>query len=520
MRILIFYFLIFFSGLRGTEDLSKHIHFNPEGENTVGYIYIGDHEDMISESTWLYVKKALDYYKKQKPAFIILELNTPGGEVFAAQKISDGLKDMDTQYDIPVVALINYWAISAGAMLAYSCRYITITSDGIMGAAEPVLAGESGKLESASEKVNSAIRADFASRASFFDRDPLIAEAMVDKDLLIVQRNKQIIKLDNENQIQPTDVVISPKGKLLTLNAKEMVDYNVANFLLKTQKRNELTTQEKSQGKWPLAKTLLAQIPFFASIPNAVVDEYQMDWKTRLFVFLASPIVSSLLMMGLIVGVYMEINSPGLSLPGSIAALCLFLIVLSSFSLQIANWLELILLLTGLMLILVELFVLPTFGLLGFVGIIFFIVGLFGMLLPEIKSVKFEYDTKTLNAAGQYFLERLAWLLGSFILSMVIIAILARYVLPSLPGLHRFVLQGHEQDATAGYVAGEDPKMLPQPGEKGEVLATLRPSGKIVINDKIYDAISYGGFIDAGEKIEVVRLEGGVIVVNKTQGMA
>ncbi|MBA3721696.1 MAG: serine protease [Parachlamydiaceae bacterium] len=501
------------------DSFKKHIHINNEGTNTIGHIYVGDHESMISESTWLYIKQALEYYKKQRPAFIILELDTPGGEVFAAQKISDALKEMDTQNDVPVVAFINNWAISAGAMLAYSCRYIITSKDGSMGAAEPVYAGEGGKMETASEKVNSALRADFANRARFFDRDPLIAEAMVDKDLILVLRHGKVVKLDKEDQVRTTgpnpDILISPKGKLLTLSAVEMMKYGVADFALSPEKINVITPEEKKLGQWPLEKTPLAQVPYFKAIPNAVVNEYQMDWKTRFFVFLATPMISSLLFMGLIVGAYIEINNPGLSLPGSVAATCLFLIILSSFALEIANWLELILLLSGLALILVELFVLPTFGLLGVLGIVLFIAGLFGMLLPEARAVHFEYDTKTLNAAGQYFVERLAWLAGSLLLSLGIIAILARFVLPSFPGWRRFVLVGNEQDADKGFFAGDDPKTLPQPGTKGEVLATLRPSGKVILNDKIYDAISSGDFIDAGEPIVVVKLDGGVIVVNR-----
>src|SRR5262249_43716725 len=150
-----------------------------------------------------------------------------------------------------------------------------------------------------------------------------------------------------------------------------------------------------------------------------------------------TPLVSSLLFMGMIIGAYIEMNAPGATLPGFVAGTCLFLIILSSFSLEIADWLELILLLTGLILILAELLVVPTFGLLGILGIILFFVGLFGMLLPSLGSVQFEYDTKTLNAAGQYFLERLAWLCGSLILSIIVIAILARTVLPSFQTFNR-----------------------------------------------------------------------------------
>lgn len=496
-------------------ELASHIKFTPEGPNKVGLITIEDRTNGISESTWIYVKKALDTYKEQKPIFVILELNTPGGEVFAAQKISDALKELDTQYNIPVVAYINNWAISAGAMLAYSCRYIAVVKDASMGAAEPLTVEASGESKVASEKVNSALRSDFASRASFFGRNPDIAEGMVDKDILLVYRYGKIVRLDNENQIRTTgpdpDIIVKAKGKLLTLNSEQLIKYGVADLLLPPQKLDPVTEEEKEKGEWPASKMLLFKAPFFDSIPHTMLAPYRMDWKTRFFVFLTSPMISSLLFLGLIVGLYMELSSPGFGLAGTIAATCLFLIILSSFALEIANWLELILLLTGLAILFVELFVLPTFGLLGFIGLMFFLVGLFGMMLPGIGSVSYEVDTQTLNAAGEAFFQKLAWLCGTLVVAFGIILFLARYVTPTLAGFSRFVLTGHEQE---GYIAGASPKSLPQPGAEGEVVATLRPAGKVMIDDAIYDAISPGAFIEKGTKVIVDRLDGSVIVVN------
>jgi membrane-bound ClpP family serine protease len=504
------------------EKLKEHIPFNPSGPNRIGYLYIGGHETSISESTWLYVKQGLEHYKKDPPILIILKLDTPGGEVFSAQKISDALKEMDTQYNIPIVALIDNWAISAGAMLAYSSRFITVVKDGSMGAAEPVIAGEGGKMESASEKVNSAIRADFANRARFFDRNSLIAEAMVDKDLILVLRHGEVVKLENESQIRLSgpdpDAVITSKGKLLTLNAEEMMTYGVADMILPPAKLGQVTPEEEQKGVWPASKTLLFQAPFFSSIPNAEVHVYRMDWKTQFFVLLATPLVSSLLFMGLLIGGYMELNSPGVGLPGFIAGTCLFLIILSSYSLQIANWLELIILLTGVVLILTELFVLPTFGLLGVLGIILFLAGLFGMLLPNIGAVKFDFDTQTLNAAGEYFFRRLAWLCGALIASIAVIVLLARYVLPAFATFNPFILVGHEQDASKGYVSGESPERLPKPGESGEAFSAMRPAGKILVGGHIYDAVSTGDFIASGEKISISRMEGSVIFVTRDEG--
>ncbi len=414
------------------EALKQHIHYSDNEVNHIGYIAINDRDSAINQATWLYVKQALDYYKKHKPIFIILELNTPGGEVFAAERIADALKEMDTQEGVPVVAFINNWAISAGAMLAYSCRFITVVKDSSMGAAEPVYAGQEGQMVTASEKVNSAIRADFANRAAFFDRNPLIAEAMVDKEMILVIRDNKVVKLDAENQIRTAephpDIVVSPKGKLLTLTSELMIEYGVADLLLPPQRVEAITPEEVEKGEWAASQMLLFHASFFDKIPHAIVDAYKVDWKTKFFAFLASPVVSSLLFMGLLVGAYIEISSPGVGFAGTLAGTCLFLIILSSFSLELANWLELILFLTGLMIVLVELFVLPTAGLLGVVGVILLIVGLFGMMLP-IGSAGYEYDTKTLNAAGEYLVNRLAWLSGALLLSIGIMVALTKYVL-------------------------------------------------------------------------------------------
>lgn len=500
------------------KHLEEHIKFKDGEQNTVGYISIKDRSAAIADSTWLYVKVALDYYRKSKPAFIILELNTPGGEVFAAEKISDVLMAFDTQENIPIVAFIDNWAMSAGAMLAYSSRFIAITKDASMGAAEPITASASGEMQTASEKVNSALRADFANRANFFGRNPDIAEAMVDKDVILVLRDGKILRLNAENQIRSTepnpDIIISPKGKLLTLTAEQMMHYGVADVMIHPTKLNVITDDEKKASKWPAGKSLIFQIPFLEKYQNdTLIDEYQMDWKTRFFVFLASPIVSSILMLGLMIGFYVEMSSPGFGLAATIGLLCLFLMTLSYLSLDIANWLEVILLFTGLLVIVVDLFVLPTFGLLGVIGVILTLAGLFGMLLPGLSSVNYNVDTQTLNAAGTALLERFAWFCATLVVGVLLILLLARYITPSIASWSRLVLSGGEQDASKGYVSGVDVTTLPQPGSKGEATSTLRPAGKVMINDTIYDAMSSGGFIEQGSPIIVAQLDGNIIIV-------
>lgn len=498
--------------------LKSAIKYNEVGLNRIGYITITD-KDTINQGTWIYVKNALDEYKKNPPIFIILELNTPGGEVFAAQEISDALKEMDTTYGVPIVAYIHNWAISAGAMLAYSCRFISISKDASMGAAEPVIASETGEMKSASEKVNSALRTDFANRALFFDRNPLIAEAMVDKDLILVLRHGQVIKLDNEKQIITTgmdpDKLISPKGKLLTLDAKELMEYGVADILLLPTKLIPITQEEKAAGEWPADKTQLFQYPFFSYIPDAKIVAYKMDWKERFFSWLANPIVSSLLFLGLMIGFYVEFNTPGFGLPGLVGLTCLLLIILSSFSIQATHWLEVIILVIGIILVAAEIFIFPGFGIPGVLGVLLTVAGLFLMMLPNISKTNFTLDPDQMSASLEVFLARLGWLCATFLLGMGVIYILAKYFMPKFSRFNRLILTGGEQESSQGYVAGSLLRNLPAIGSKGIVTAPLRPSGKVIIDDTLYDAVSNGNFIAGGTSIEILRYEGSRMIVDE-----
>lgn len=522
MRAVHFWFLLLFiaSPLFGELEvtpqelktsLDAHISYSKEGPNYIGHLYVGGHSNQISQGTFIYIKNALEYFQKElNPIFVILELDSPGGQVFPAQKISDLLKELDTTYEIPVVAYINNWAISAGAMLAYSCRYIAAVKDASMGAAQPV--SQTG--EATSEKVNSAIRTDFANRAAFFDRNPLIAEAMVDADLVLVLRGGKIVDLASNDEIKADDVVITRKGKLLTLDSEQMYRLGVADMRLLPTKLTPISKEQKEKGEWGLNQTLLGTYPFFAQIPNAVVKSYQMDWRTTFFTFLTNPIVTSILFFGLLIGLYIEISTPGFGLPGALALACLALIVLASFADQAAGWLEFILLGAGILLIMIELFIIPGFGVTGILGIILALAGLFGLLLPGIRDVHFDFDTQTLNAAGEYILHRSAWLAGALIVGILTIALLARYLMPRLAIFSPLVSRG-VQEAKEGYVAGLSKEQLPKEGAIGVAASSLRTAGKVEIEGEIYDAVSSGKFIEKGEKIRVVRVEGSKMIVEE-----
>ncbi len=372
-------------------------------------------------------------------------------------------------------------------------------------------------MQEAPEKVNSALRADFGNRARFYDRDASIAEAMVDKDIILVMRHGQIVKLNNSEQMRlkgnEPDLVISAKGKLLTLNGEELIKLGVADVLVPSTKQEDLTKEEISTGKYPAEKHPLFHHAFFKEIPKAFIESYRMDIRTQFIAFLAHPAVASLLFLGLMISAYIELNTPGFGVAGSFALICLFFLLLSSISLEETQWLEPMFLIGGGVLILIEIFFLPTFGLVGIFGVVFFFIGLIGILLPGITSMDFETSTFTFNAAGEFVIKRLVYLSIALILAACILPLLSKIIHPKFILFRKFVLGG-SQEAKLGYIATQDEKNLPNVGAIGTVFSTLRPSGKIEIAGEIYDAMSSGSFIEKGSSIIVIAIKEGRIIVD------
>ncbi len=501
-------FLATYTDAPREDNLSEVITYSDTEENLIGYISI-EKERAIDQSTYIYVKFALKEFIEKGVRFVVLNLNTPGGEVLAALKIVDLLQKLDIQHHIPVIAFIDDWAVSAGAMLAYGCRFIGAQPQSLMGAAEPVIMGKEGKMESASEKVNSALRAEFANLASFYGRDPLIAEAMVDKDLILVWRDHQVVQLRSMDEITGDDIIITEKGKLLTLNGKELMTFGVADFQVPIVPLPPITNEEQKKGVWPAKKSLVFQQHYLKHIPHAIMIEYK-DWRVGFFSLLTHPVIASLLFMGLIIGLYIEINTPGFGVPGSIALACLALILLSSFASHAFNWIEIIILCAGLILLALELFVIPGFGITGILGIILTIIALFALMLPGIDRLNF-LDPETFRLVGMAFAERLAWLCGGLLVAIVIIILLARFFSHRYFRFSKLVLKGEQE----GYVAGIPQGEMPEKGAHGATFTPLRPSGKVEIGGKLFDAVTLGGFLEKNRSIEVVRVEGSKVVVKE-----
>jgi membrane-bound serine protease (ClpP class) len=326
-----------------------------------------------------------------------------------------------------------------------------------IGAAAPVTGGGIGATQPADEKSVSYVRKEFRATAEVRGRPPQFAEAMVDVDVEIPG--------------------VVAKGKLLTLTTAEALQHKVANLSAAT-----------------LEEALVA-----AGVPNAQLRYARETWAETLVRFLTHPIVSSLLMTVGLLGLLVEIRTPGFGAPGAIGLLTLGLFFWGHWLVQLAGWEELLLVSIGVLLIALELFVIPGVSVAGIGGIVALVAGL-GMSLVGAGATV----SVIVSALGRVAI--------SILLAMAGALALLRF-LPRLPFGRRLVLETGMQ-ADLGYVSTPDSDRH-WLGRSGTAVSPLRPAGIAEIDGVRVDVVSDGGFVEAGTPVEVTRVDGNRIVVRR-----
>ena len=265
------------------------------------------------------------------------------------------------------------------------------------------------------------------------------------------------------------------KGKLLTLTTTEALEHKVAELTADT-----LTDALEATG-----------------LSDAEVRPATQTWAETLVRFLTNPIVSSLLMTIGMLGILVEIRTPGFAVPGTIGLLSLGLFFWGQWLVQLAGWEELLLVAAGVLLVGIEVFVIPGFGIAGIAGTVALVAGL-GLALVGAGAT----TAIIIGALGRVAISILLALAGGLALLRV---------LPTLPFGRRFVLDT-EMRAESGYASPPQTDRLSL-GHTGTALSPLRPAGVAEIDGVRVDVVSDGSFIEAGAAIEVIRVEGNRIVV-------
>ena len=407
-------------------------------------------EGMIDLGLAPFVERALDEADQANATLVILDVNTIGGRVDAAVVIRDQL----LRSRVPTVAFVNKRAISAGALISLAAEKIVIAQGGTIGAATPVQAGDpGGGTTSVDEKTVSYVRKEFRATADARKRPGRIAEAMVDADVEI------------EGLIE--------KGKLLTLTTDEALQHGVADARADDH------------------HALLAVLGH----AGAKLVPVGQNWAEYVVRFLTHPAIASLLMTLALLGIVVEIRTPGFGVPGIVGGLSLITFFWGHWLVELVGWEQLLLVLGGVILLLLEIFVIPGFGVAGVLGIIALVAGLSSSLFGAGASV----------GAIVHAVLRVAI---SAALA-VIAALVVWRLIGALPFGRKFVLGtslAHEPRA--------DPEELPSlEGVVGTALTPLRPAGIASLAGRRVDVVSQGDFIELGQAVEVVRDEGHRVVV-------
>jgi membrane-bound serine protease (ClpP class) len=422
-------------------------------------VYVAPVEGIIDLGLAPFIERVLSEAATAGATALILEINTFGGRVDAAVLIRDAL----LRSRVRTVAFVNKRAISAGALISLAAETIVMAEGGTIGAATPVQLGQpGGPAQPVAEKTVSYMRKEFRATAESRKRPPLVAEAMVDADVEIPG--------------------VIDKGKLLTLTTDEAIKLRVADF-----RADDL-------------EAVLERL----ELAGAEIRRTSENWAELLVRFLTHPVLGSLLMTIGILGIIVELRTPGFGVPGALGVASLGLFFWGHWLVRLAGWEELLLVAIGLTLLALEMFVIPGFGIAGVLGIAALLGGL-GLSLVGAGAT-----WATMALAGGRVALALALAIGA--------ALALLPLLPRLPLGRRLVLET-EMAAREGFTSPpeSDRRWLEK---RGVVTSPLRPAGIADIDGERLDVVSEGEFIDAGESIEVVRVSGNRIVVRQHRQQA
>lgn len=443
-------------------------------QDAVGPVYVVQVRNEIDLGLPPYLARVLEEAEGQSASAVVLEIDTPGGRLDAALQMRDLILDAKVR----TIAFVNREAFSAGALIAIASEDIYLAPGAVMGAATPV----EGTGEPASEKVISAVRKTFKSTAEIRDREPIIAEAMVDPSVQV------------EGLVEA--------GQLLTLTAAEARQRGYAEGI---------------------ASSLQAALET-AGLNNADVRITTPSLAENVVRFLTNPVIASLLFsLGLLMLIG-DVFTEGFGIAGIAGLTLLIVFFWGHYLAGLAGWEGVALVILGLVLIGVEVFVMPGFGVAGILGAIALLAGLFMSLVSDriVTNQDLLRAGYTVAAiflfitVGAAILLRYLPTFGRFQGLVLQSAVGLPDVVPDVRqrGWRRVPEQGAPQPARTQDPAPERPSLL---GIRGKAISDLRPGGFAEIMGERVDVVTRGDYIGAGEHVEVIADEGYRRVVRRIQ---
>lgn len=445
-------------------------------------VYVASITGTIDLGLSPYLERVIDEAEAAGAAALIVEIDTPGGRLDAVLRMQDALLDAD----IPTIAFVDRTAFSAGALIAIACQQIYMVPGAVMGAATPV----DGAGETASEKTVSAVRKTFKSTAEVRGRDPLVAEAMVDPDVVI-------------------DGLVG-RGELLTLTTTEATIWGYADGVVDHR----------------------AELLQAAGLTGAEITEVSPGPAERLVRLITDPVVASLLIAAAILLIVGDLFVGGFGVIGGVGLLLLATFFWGHMLAGLAGWEDIALVVLGLALIGAEVFVIPGFGPAGILGL--------GALAAGFWLAMVGREIRTPEAT-----ERAGWSVAAAMVFAVAGTVAMLAFLPRMRLRGGLVLQAQVGAGTSGqprppggwlgwFGGGAGLELPPEKaphvawpppeptltGVSGVALSDLRPSGRADIQGREIDVVTSGEYIAAGEAVAVVADEGYRRVVRRVEPAA
>ncbi len=430
------------------------------------------HED-ISRNTLYLFRRGLNEAVSRHAAAVVLEMNTNGGRVDATEDIIRLLE----RAPLKTYTLVNQRAYSAGAYIAAATDQIFMEPGSVLGAATPIMvtpgAGVADLPKSYEEKLTSAMRALIRSTAQEKGHNPDVFEAMVDADA----------------GLTVAGTVISPKGKLLTLTAEEAA-----------REYGQPPRPLLSSGTVDSLAQLLAKVGL-AGAETFEVQPYGFEVLAR-----GITVIGPLLILIGFVAVYVELTHPGVMLPAIVAMICFGVYFLGYFAAGLAGKEELALFVIGAVLLAVEVFVIPGFGVTG-------VLGIGAILISLVMAMTHRWPGGPLLPAWPDLEMPLVKVSGAFGGSLVVMMILAHFF-PKSSLFKKFELRATTSAAEGYTTAASTARSLL--GAVGVAETQLRPSGKGRFGEELVDVVTEGDLIERGAAIKITAVEGSRVVVTRT----
>jgi membrane-bound serine protease (ClpP class) len=409
------------------------------------------------------------------------------------------------------VAYVSKKAISAGALISVACEDIIMKEKTRIGDCAPIALG--GKLEGVNrEKIETDIRAAFVTSAKANNYPEALLRAMVTQQIEVYKvinkstgegeffESTRMPQDPNEYNLEKKELIVS-KDELLTLTASEALTYGRARAVVPNQQGALDFLSERDRvvfsGKLKILKT---------------------NWSEEMVRKINHPAVMSILIMIALLGVYIEFNTPGVGLPGLVAVICFTIIIGSKYLVGLANWAEVAIFIIGVILLMIEIFIIPGFGITGILGIILMVGGLFGMLIrngwDEVPWPRTEFDWYLFSqsilglAIGFFGFIVLAWALTKYLPKFEFMSGLI--LVPATPK------KGDEFEISMT-VPPESKIGTIQVGDIGEVTSILRPSGKARFDEAVVDCVAEADFLDKGCKVEIIEIHGNKVIVRSVK---